>query len=175
MPKTVIIASKNPVKIAATQAGFQRMFPKQTFVFEGVSVPSLVSDQPMTQEETKKGASNRAENAKAHLPNADYWVGIEGGIHEDEFGMQAFAWIVVHSKNQSSQAQTAVFYLPQPIAQMVRAGTELGEADDIYFGRSNSKQKDGAVGILTNGEIDRKAYYEHAKVMALIPFIDQIK
>ena len=55
---------------------------------------------------------------------------------------------------------------------MVRVGIELGEADDIYFGRTNSKQKDGAVGILTSGEIDRKSYYEHAIIMALIAFIN---
>jgi inosine/xanthosine triphosphatase len=171
MPKTVIIASQNPVKIAATQAGFQRMFPKQSFDFEGLSVPSNVSEQPMSQEETREGASNRAQNAKLDSPNADYWVGIEGGVHQDKFGMQAFAWIIVHSCDKASQAQTAVFYLPEPIAKMVNDGIELGEADDIYFGRSNSKQKDGAVGMLTNGEIDRKTYYEHAMVMALIPFL----
>ena len=104
-------------------------------------------------------------------PEADFWVGIEGGVHEDEFGLQAFAWIVVSSKDKYSQAQTAVFYLPEAIAKMVKDGIELGEADDIYFERTNSKQKDGAVGILTNGEIDRKSYYEHAIVMALIPFL----
>lgn len=171
MAQLVIIASKNPVKIQATQTGFRRMFPEKSFDFKAVAVPSDVGDQPMTHAETKSGAANRASNAKNEYPDADFWIGIEGGVHDDEFGMQAFAWIVVHSKDKSNQAQTAVFYLPEAIAEMVRAGTELGEADDIYFGRSNSKQKDGAVGILTNGEIDRKAYYEHAMVMALIPFL----
>ncbi|MGM0580903.1 MAG: inosine/xanthosine triphosphatase [Bacteroidota bacterium] len=170
MPLKVIIASKNPVKIEATKAAFQRKFPDQSFEYEGVSVPSDVSDQPMTHKETQEGAYNRADNAKTKFPEADYWVGIEGGIHDDEFGMQAFAWVVVLSKSISNRAQTAIFYLPAAIAKLVRSGIELGEADDIYFGRTNSKQKDGAVGILTNGEIDRKAYYEHAMIMALIPF-----
>lgn len=171
MSQKIIIASKNPVKIEAAQAGFHRMFKNQSFVFEGISVPSEVRDQPMSNKETLDGARNRAKNAKDQFPNAEYWVGIEGGIHEDDFGMQAFAWIVIQSNDRSNQAQTAVFYVPEPIAKMVREGVELGEADDQYFGRSNSKQKDGAVGILTNGEIDRKAYYEHAMIMALIPFI----
>lgn len=170
MPLKVIIASKNPVKIEATKAAFERKFPNQSFEFEGVSVPSDVSDQPMTQQETKEGAYNRANNARSKYSEAEFWVGIEGGIHDDDFGMQAFAWIVVLSKSISSQAQTAIFYLPEAIAKLVRSGIELGEADDIYFGRTNSKQNDGAVGILTNGEIDRKTYYEHAMVMALIPF-----
>ncbi len=168
--KKVIIASENPVKIEATRAGFQRMYPTQSFDFEGISVSSNVSDQPMSHKETQEGARNRAQNAKTKYPDADFWVGIEGGIHDDDFGMQAFAWIVVLSKEKSSQAQTAIFYLPEPIAELVRGGTELGEADDMYFGRKNSKQKDGAVGILTNGEIDRKSYYEHAMIMALISF-----
>ena len=171
MSKKVIIASKNPVKIEATSAGFQRMFPNIFFTYEGVAVPSEVADQPMSGKETLGGAVNRAKNAKNRNPEADFWVGIEGGVHDDDFGMQAFAWIVVLSKDKAGQAQTAVFYVPEPIAKMVREGIELGEADDIYFGRSNSKQKDGAVGILTKGEIDRKSYYEHAMVMALIPFV----
>ncbi len=171
MSPKIIIASKNPVKIEATKAGFKRMFKNESFDFEGVSLPYEVADRPMSNKLTLEGAINRAKNAKNQFPNAEYWVGIEGGIHEDNFGMQAFAWIVILSKEKSSQAQTAVFYVPEPIAKMVREGVELGEADDQYFGRSNSKQKDGAVGILTNGEIDRKAYYEHAMIMALIPFI----
>lgn len=173
MPLKVIIASKNPVKIQATQAGFERIFKNESFTFEGVSVPSQVGDQPMSNKETLQGARNRAKNAKYQFPNANYWVGIEGGIEDDEFGMQAFAWINIISKEKSSLAQTAVFYLPERIAKMVREGIELGEADDEYFGRSNSKQKDGAVGILTNGEIDRKSYYEHAMVMALIPYLEK--
>jgi inosine/xanthosine triphosphatase len=172
MYKNVVVASKNPVKLAATQAAFERMFKMDSFNFEGVSVASEVGEQPMSHKETRSGALNRAKNAKNQYSDADFWIGIEGGIHDDDFGMQAFAWIVLLSREKSSQAQTAVFYLPEPIAKMVRGGIELGEADDIYFGRTNSKQKDGAVGILTSGEIDRKSYYEHAIIMALIPFIN---
>ena len=50
---------------------------------------------------------------------------------------------------------------------------ELGEADDFVFKRKNSKKKDGAVGILTNGLIDRRKYYEEAVVMSLIPFLNK--
>lgn len=172
MNQKVIIASKNPVKIEATKAAFQRLFDKVDFTFEGLNARSQVSDQPMSHHETLNGAKNRAENAKRDSPDADYWVGIEGGVHDDQFGMQAFAWISIITNKKASQSQTAVFYLPEPIAQMVRNGIELGEADDQYFARINSKQKDGAVGILTKGQIDRKSYYEHAVVMALIPFVN---
>jgi non-canonical (house-cleaning) NTP pyrophosphatase len=48
----------------------------------------------------------------------------------------------------------------------------LGHADDRVFGRENSEQTNGAVGLLTKDLIDRTAYYEHAVVLALVPFVN---
>ena len=72
--------------------------------------------------------------------------------------------------SRSGEARTATFQLPPEIAGLVRQGVELGHADDRVFGRSNSKEKDGAIGILTDGLVDRKAYYAHAVMLALVPF-----
>jgi non-canonical (house-cleaning) NTP pyrophosphatase len=47
---------------------------------------------------------------------------------------------------------------------------ELGEADDLVFGRSNSKQDNGAIGLLTGDVIDRAQLYEQAVILALVPF-----
>ena len=76
----VVIASLNPAKINAVQSAFNSAFPHQEFNFVGVSVPSEVADQPMTDEETHRGALNRVKNAKVEMPNADYYVGLEAGI-----------------------------------------------------------------------------------------------
>jgi non-canonical (house-cleaning) NTP pyrophosphatase len=70
------------------------------------------------------------------------------------------------------KSRTGAFYLPEEIARLVRDGMELGHADDVVFGRSNSKQQDGSIGLLTGGVIDRTLYYEHAVVLALIPFLN---
>jgi non-canonical (house-cleaning) NTP pyrophosphatase len=50
---------------------------------------------------------------------------------------------------------------------------ELGVADDLVFKRKNSKKKDGAVGILTRGLVDRSKYYKEAVIMSLVPFINK--
>jgi non-canonical (house-cleaning) NTP pyrophosphatase len=71
---------------------------------------------------------------------------------------------------RSGSGRTASFLLPEAVASLVRQGKELGEADDLVFERSNSKQENGAVGILTGDVIDRAALYEPAVVLALIPF-----
>lgn len=203
----VIIASTNPVKIDATRQAFEAMFAQESesilsggftqskdagdvYHFQGVDVPSGVSHQPMTDAETLTGARTRAGNARTAHPEADFWVGIEGGVEErmkdapmrtvatppseggrmkDE-GMHAFAWVVILSRDLTGEARTGTFQLPPEITRLVREGVELGHADDIVFQRSNSKQKDGAIGILTDGLIDRTAYYVHAVMLALVPF-----
>jgi len=170
MPK-IIVASKNPVKINATLASFQQIFPNETFEAVGVSVPSGVSDQPITSAETIQGAMTRATNAREAQPDADYWVGIEGGIEDTDVGMQCFAWVFVLGHNDRiGRGQTAVFYVPIEVADLVRDGIELGHADDQVFGRSNSKQKNGAIGLLTDDAVDRTSYYVQAVIMALVPF-----
>ncbi|RQV99292.1 DUF84 family protein, partial [bacterium] len=120
--------------------------------------------------EVIKGAETRANNVKTESPNADYWVGIEGGIEDTEFGMTAFAWIVIMSEKKIGRGRTGTFFLPEKVAQLVRQGKELGEANDIVFNRSNSKQNDGAIGLLTGNVIDRTKLYEHGVIMALVGF-----
>jgi inosine/xanthosine triphosphatase len=168
--RKVIIASKNPVKINAVEIAFNKMFPDENFEFEGASVPSEVSDQPFDNQETMQGAFNRANNASKTVNQADFWVGIEGGIQKSVKEMEAFAWIVIKSKDGLGKARTGTFFLPKKVVELIEQGKELGEADDIVFGHVNSKQKDGAVGILTGNVIDRAQFYTDAIILALISF-----
>lgn len=168
---TICVASLNPVKQRASLAAFQRVFPDQAFSVRGVAVESGVSDQPMSQRETLQGAINRAANARAAQPKSDYWIGIEGGIEQTPQGMSCFAWVQALGRDgRVGSGQTAVFFLPREVAELVRDGLELGEADDRVFGRVNSKQGNGAIGLLTADAVDREAYYVQAVIMALVPF-----
>lgn len=168
--KTIVIASANPVKLAAAHQGFEKMFPQESFELRSVEAPSGVRDQPMSSQETEQGAHNRACAAAKLVPQADYWVGIEGGIEELDKEMAAFAWVVVYSPNLTGRGRTGTFFLPPVVASLIRQGKELGEADDIIFGKNNSKQANGAIGILTDDVIDRTRLYEHAVILALTPF-----
>jgi len=167
---TLVVASTNPVKIQAAVNGFQRLFPGSELRVIAAAVPSDVAQQPMSDEETLRGALNRSANAQVAHPHAAYWIGIEGGIQPIGLEMAAFAWIVVRSREMMGKGRTGTFFLPPAVAELIRQGKELGEADDIVFGRANSKQENGAVGLLTDNVIDRAQLYEHAMILALIPF-----
>ncbi|MCK5475279.1 MAG: inosine/xanthosine triphosphatase [Candidatus Pacebacteria bacterium] len=168
--KKIIVASKNPVKINAVKIGFEKVFPDDDFEFEGISVPSDVSEQPKDDQETMLGALSRANNASSATSKADYWVGIEGGIQKYDKEMESFSWIVIKSDSVIGKAKTGTFFLPFEIVKMINAGKELGQAGDIVFGQTNLKQKGGAVGLLTDNIIDRTNFYSEAVVLALIPF-----
>ena len=170
MPR-ITVASQNPVKLNAARAAFSRMFARDDYDVVGVSAPSGVADQPMSRGETMAGALARAENARAARRESDFWVGIEGGVEDSPLGMSCFAWVVVLDRSgRIGRGQTAVFFLPDEVARLVRGGMELGHADDAVFKRDNSKQANGAIGLLTDDVVDRQAYYVHALIMALVPF-----
>lgn len=166
----IVVASKNPVKLNAARLGFCTYF--QEVEVHGVSVESGVSDQPKTDEETLEGALNRVQNALAEFPEADYWVGIEGGLCTKQGEMEAFAWIVVRTAEKTGRARTTTFQLPAKVAELISKGYELGDANDILFKQENSKQKSGAIGLLTNNKINRTALYKQAVELALVPFLN---
>ncbi len=167
----IIVGSNNPVKIRAVESAFTRVFPQTLIQLSGCSAASGVSDQPMSDGETLLGAQNRAADCQRQHPEADYWVGLEGGCQFEGDALEAYAWMVVRTLHQVGKARTAAFILPDAVAKLVRQGHELGDADDQVFGQTNSKQSQGAVGLLTHNIIDRQSYYEHALILALIPFL----
>ena len=68
-------------------------------------------------------------------------------------------------------AKTASFVLPPTVVSLIQdKGMELGHADDQIFGRVNGKHGSGTVGILSKGLVNRAAYYEHAIILALVPW-----
>jgi inosine/xanthosine triphosphatase len=174
-PETIeiAVASTNPVKIIATRIGLFQVFPEKEFDIKGISAKSEVPDQPIGEEETLKGAINRVKNLRELAPDVEYWVGIEGGLKENEAGgMEAFAYVVIKRRadKKIGKGRTASFFLPVKMIALIKQGMELGDADDAIFGDTNSKQKDGTVGRLTHGVVTRTDYYVQAVVMALIPF-----
>lgn len=167
----IVVASENPVKIKAALNGFERMFPNVEFSVIGVAVTSGVNDQPIGNDETYQGACNRVDVIQSSNPDADYWVGLEGGVEIGSDEIAATAWIVIKSSNgQFGKGKAGMFILPPDVSKHIHEGKELGIATDIVFSKTNSKQAGGTIAELTNGLITRTHYYEEAVICALIPF-----
>ena len=168
----IVVASHNPVKLRAVEAAFAQVFDGEPVEIDPVAVASEVSDQPMTDTETRRGARNRATNARATAPEARFWVGLEGGIEVIDGDLMAFAWMAILGRDDRiGEARTVTLPLPPAIKTLIDAGHELGDANDRVFSTVNSKQKGGAFGLLTNGLYTRESVYTEALTSALVPFV----
>ncbi|MDZ7764676.1 MAG: inosine/xanthosine triphosphatase [Melioribacteraceae bacterium] len=171
----VLVASKNPVKIEAVEEAFKHFFEKP--IIEGVKLDSGVSAQPV-QEETFIGAKNRAHALRAYdlanKINADFYVGIEGGI--SKYFARWFGYgcmFILDAKGRSAIGLSPHFELPNSVSEKLLNGNELGDVIDELSSENNSKQKAGAIGYLTNGVIDRKELYVSGLITALVPFLNK--
>jgi inosine/xanthosine triphosphatase len=167
--RLVGVGSKNPVKLGASRAVLARVAPRA--MIEAVSVSSTVPDQPIGDDETIRGALARAHAAREAV-RGELGIGIEGGVVDLEGRMRTCAWAaVVDAAGNESVGGSLAMSLPPAVAQLVRNGTELGNAMDRVTGERGTKHRQGAVGILTAGLVDRQAAYEMILTYALARFL----
>lgn len=166
----VAVGSSNPVKVAAAAAVVRHVDPGA--IVRGVEVPSGVPDQPWGDEETIQGATARARAARRSL-DADLGIGIEGGVVDSPDGqLRTCAWAVAELRDgRTFLGGSLAMPLPPPVARLVRDGVELGVAMDRISGGLDTKRGAGAVGILTDGAIDRQRAYEILVTYALAPLL----
>lgn len=169
MTITIAIGSTNPVKIAAVESILRRAFT--TARFAPIAVPSGVPNQPWGDDETRQGAENRARAALA-ATSARLGVGLEGGLVDSPVGWMTCAWCAMVNNNGLVGYGGGVrILLPPAVVHQLKQHGELGPAMDALVNEHNTKQGRGAIGILTNGLIDRQTAYEHLVAMAAAPFV----
>ena len=171
----VVVGSRNPVKIGATTQAFETLFPDAILEMISVNVDSGAGDQPDSDEATRRGARMRALGSREAKPDADFWVGLEGGIEIIDNQLMAFAWMAVQGRfGDISEARSTTLPLPPAVKRLVLGGLELGEANDRVFSTVNSKQGGGAYGLLTDGLYTREGIYAQTLIIALIPFVNTL-
>lgn len=164
--RRVAIGSTNPVKIEAVREAFAELHPDD-FQTHPVEIDST-DDQPWGEARTRAGALRRAQGALDALTDADWGIGLEGGTTRDDAGLLVTSWIAArHRDGPHGLARTASFYLPDEIAALVDAGTELAQAWTQVHGMEGVGRGGGTVGLLTGGRITRIRLYRDPVVLAV--------
>lgn len=133
---------------------------------QGLDVESGVPEQPF-ESAVREGAVHRANNA---LGDADLGVGIEAGVFERIDGLFDIQYCAIIDRDgRLTVGMGQGFQYPPRIASLVRGGLTVGEAMDRAFGESDIGRKQGAIGFLTNGLLDRKTLTEGAVMAAMVP------
>jgi inosine/xanthosine triphosphatase len=167
----VAVGSLNPAKIEAARLAFGALWPDAVQGVRGCDVLSGVAAQPMTDAEAIRGARNRAARAIG-LGQADYGVGIEGGLEQTEGSWFNSGWAVVIDRDgREGVGSTLRMQVPLALMEFVLAGQELGEACDLVFGRTDAKRAEGFVGLMTGNALHRTGALCDAVIAALAPFL----
>lgn len=165
----VAVGSGNPVKEAAVSATLGDRADRVTREI----VDSGVSDQPRGHSETLRGAETRATRA-FEAGDYDMGIGLEGGITEPGFttGTYLIMWGVATDGERVARAAGPQFQLPDPVAESVHDGRELGPALDDHLGREGTKYEEGAAGVISKGLTERSEALGQAVAGAVGPLLD---
>lgn len=166
----VAVGSTNPTKIDPVKKVFSHYFGEVEIV--PVSVASGVSDQPRTEDETYQGALNRAKKALSQVKDAEYGVGIEGGVHKYEYGWFERSFVVVVNRDgKVGIGSSGGLVLPQRVSTLLEAGKNLEEAVDEVAGTTKIGSGIGMFGYMTKSFVTRATGMEHGIAFALARFL----
>lgn len=165
----IAVGSRNPTKITAVRSVIDRIFPNAKVV--AVEVESKVSATPLSDEESIKGATNRAKEALRKL-NGRLAVGLEGGLRK--IGSKYFLtnWaVVVDSKGKVGVGAGSEVLVPDTLVTKIKNGQDLGKIADGLMGSKDIKAQIGTSGVLTKGLVHRSHVTEIAVSSALAIFL----
>lgn len=154
----VAIGTENPAKVHA----IQDTLIQEPLTFKALEVPSGVSCQPFSDEETRLGAVNRAKAALVEA-NAELGIGLEGGVYEAENGRMFLCnWgALVDAKGHVWEASGLRIPVPKSVQEQLLKGLELGTIMDRLVEETGVSKREGAVGVFTHHWITRKEMFAH--------------
>lgn len=131
----------------------------------GCEAPSHVSAQPMSDEETRQGAINRAKYASLQQ-KTELAIGLEGGVMHVADHVFICNWgALVTDSGDVFTAAGARIPLPEELTIELNKGKELGDVIDDYAMKRHVRQYEGAIGILTNGTVTRSGMFTHINLL----------
>ncbi len=164
------VGTENSLKVEAVRAAFKVVFPEHRLKVIGKPVITGVPSQPF-EEEVVAGAINRAQKA---LQGADFGVGIEAGLVKlpgaaRYLNLQICA--IIDRSDKLYIGSGPGFELPPLLVTRLQSGSTLNREMSYISGIPQIKEKEGAIGYLSKGAINRFAATYEAVLMALIPYM----
>ena len=170
----IVVGSKNPVKIEAARQAFMLHFGDDTDIeVIGIDALSNVADQPMSVNETATGAYNRASYMRRNYPDADYAIGIEGGLSTIKVRRQVHGfeqtWACVYAVKDNAHAfgSGPAYGIDNVILGHINSGLDLSDAMQKEHGTIDLGKTHGYNGWLSNNHYDRTESSKIAVFLAL--------
>jgi inosine/xanthosine triphosphatase len=127
------------IALGTTSRGKKRFLEKalnkkyKDFVVIPVKVDSGVSEQPLTRNETVKGATNRAKSSYKNIKDADWAFGMEGGMQEVNSHYYYFPAVCLFDGKDSYYGLSDSVPLPKEVSDLVKKGGFVGHTIRDYL------------------------------------------
>ena len=169
--RIIAVGSNNPVKLDAVRQAFSASGRFGTIEVTSRGVTSGVREQPISLDETLRGAIARARNAFADCALS---VGIEDGLFAVPYTRSGYMNVcacVIFDGTGEHLGLASAFEYPVEVTRFVieegldvtQAFVKAGLSNNVHLGAA-----EGAIGVLTNGRLTRRDYARQAVDMALL-------
>ncbi len=171
----VNIGSKNITKVEAVEEALRDFSEFVSAEVVSVDVDSGVHKQPKSMEQTIQGAMNRARNA---FNDCDLSFGLESGlivVPNTKSGYMDITMCAIYDGKNFHLGASSAFEYPKSIIDLVlNKDYDISEAAKVLGFSHDEKlgQREGMVGLLTKGKLDRKGYSKQAVITALIHLLN---
>jgi inosine/xanthosine triphosphatase len=167
----IAVGSRNRTKLEAVRLAFSELWPDIACRVVGCSVDSDVRSQPMSDLEAYRGARARAGGISRDI-EADFRVGLEGGLQNFEGRWFNSTWVVVIDRTGAEGVGTGIRMEVLPsVVRLILEGKELADACNEVFHIDNTKNGVGYFGLMTSNVMSRTTAFRDAVVAALAPFL----
>lgn len=164
--KKIVITSTNPVKLNVVKRVTASLFPSEVFEYIPLAL-ELSGQEPIGKEMVKRQIQTALDGAVSQVPDAEYYICMEGSMVDDGENMDEVAYVTVrNNKGASVTSNCASSPVPKVIADEVRKGKGFAEAVDEFFKVDGTKQGGGFVSILTDGQINKEDHYFQPTMIA---------
>lgn len=198
----VVLGSKRGPKLRAVEAVLRGLGGEfGSAEIQAHETESGVRETPLERAEIMRGAWNRVQAVRVLLPDADFWAGMEGGVHIAECELQIADfqqtaesnprsaicpprrtqcgwlenWACVSDGRRTYFGCGGSIPLPEAIIrEVVGRGRSLAEVIDQLSGKQDVRSSEGTWGILTGGRLTREAVFQRALLNAFAPFYSPI-
>jgi len=137
-------------------------------VIEQFSVNSEVTEQPLSEKETIKGASNRSRKALKNLPEAEIGLGLEGGLCKiNNFWYLVCATVIVDKLGNEYVGVGSKLALPEEVGVKIEEGFQFGQVIREFIPEEDDKNINKIISLL----ITRKKSFFQATENAYLIFL----
>lgn len=153
-------------------------YTKWVATFSNHKVASGVPDMPTNLEELRTWAKNRAIHCRREKPDADYFVGMEGGVYRDYEGDTYWLLGIVYIENREGKwhfGYSCHLEVPEAVVDGLfdGRGRDLEQVVHSLGGEESIGDKEGSFHAWTDGMLSRKAQFIMATQCAISPFFNE--